>query len=192
MIWTQKKLDRFIYLKKIGIPLDEIAKELGCTSSAAQTKSAELVKKGLVPKAPRGGKRTKKEDNIMDKNEKMETEIVAAECADTAEAKTETKCEVTQAKQEDEEAGGFIEGMTEPIVSGAPAGTTVKHSYSSKAVDLVKQCLKLADAAGIAITSLQIDVGEYDLELFGGSNTSHGSVVGVNEDGYTIKIDCHK
>lgn len=110
MIWTQKKLDRFIYLKKIGIPLDEIAKELGCSSSAAQTKSAELVKKGLVPKAPHGGKRTKKEDkNTMDNNEKMEAEIVAAECADTTEAKTETKCEVTQAKQEVEEAGGFIE-----------------------------------------------------------------------------------
>lgn len=112
MIWTQKKLDRFIYLKKIGIPLDEIAKELGCTSSAAQTKNAELIKKGLVPKSPRGGKRTKKEENKMDNNERIESAKVSEDFAYTdymAEAKTETKAEAAQAKQEVEEAGGFIE-----------------------------------------------------------------------------------
>lgn len=123
MIWTQKKLDRFIYLKKIGIPLDEIAKELGCTSSAAQTKSAELIKKGLVPKSPRGGKRTKKEDNKMDTNEKIETAKVTEDFAYTdytAEAKTETKSEVAQAKQEVEEAGGFIEEKKKSLKAVEP------------------------------------------------------------------------
>lgn len=123
MIWTQKKLDRFIYLKKIGIPLDEIAKELGCSSSAAQTKSAELVKKGLVPKAPHGGKRTKKEDNKMDTNEKIETAKVTEDFAYTdytAEAKTETKSEVAQAKQEVEEAGGFIEEKKKSLKAVEP------------------------------------------------------------------------
>lgn len=123
MIWTQKKLDRFIYLKKIGIPLDEIAKELGCTSSAAQTKSAELIKKGLVPKSPRGGKRTKKEDNKMDTNEKIETAKVTEDFAYTdytAESKTETKSEVTQAKQEVEEVGGFIEEKKKSLKAVEP------------------------------------------------------------------------
>ena len=123
MIWTQKKLDRFIYLKKIGIPLDEIAKELGCTSSAAQTKSAELIKKGLVPKSPRGGKRTKKEDKKMDTNEKIETAKVTEDFAYTdytAEAKTETKSEVAQAKQEVEEAGGFIEEKKKSLKAVEP------------------------------------------------------------------------
>lgn len=123
MKWSQKKLDRFIYLKKIGIPLDEIAKELGCTSSAAQTKSAELIKKGLVPKSPRGGKQTKKEDNKMDTNEKIETAKVTEDFAYTnytAEAKTETKSEVAQAKQEVEEAGGFIEEKKKSLKAVEP------------------------------------------------------------------------
>lgn len=125
MIWTQKKLDRFIYLKKIGIPLDEIAKELGCTSSAAQTKSAELIKKGLVPKSPRGGKRTKKEDNKMDTNEKIETAKVTEEFAYTdytaeAEAKTETEREDPQTKHEVEEAGGFVEEKTDTLKAAEP------------------------------------------------------------------------
>lgn len=123
MIWTQKKLDRFIYLKKIGIPLDEIAKELGCTSSAAQTKSAELIKKGLVPKSPRGGKRTKKEDNKMDTNEKIETAKVTEDFAYTdytAESKTETKSEVTQAKQEVVEAADLLKKKTDSLQAAEP------------------------------------------------------------------------
>ena len=123
MIWTQKKLDRFIYLKKIGIPLDEIAKELGCTSSAAQTKSAELIKKGLVPKSPRGGKRTKKEDNKMDTNEKIETAKVTEDFAYTdytAEAKTETQSEVTQAKQEVVEAADLLKKKTDSLQAAEP------------------------------------------------------------------------
>lgn len=136
MIWTQKKLDRFIYLKKIGIPLDEIAKELGCTSSAAQTKSAELIKKGLVPKSPRGGKRTKKEDNKMDTNEKIETAKVTEDFAYTdytAESKTETKSEVTQAKQEVEEVGGFVEEKTDSLQAAVPESVdTVNEPVKAK------------------------------------------------------------
>ena len=136
MKWSQKKLDRFIYLKKIGIPLDEIAKELGCTSSAAQTKSAELIKKGLVPKSPRGGKRTKKEDNKKDTNEKIETAKVTEDFAYTdytAEAKTETKSEVTQAKQEVVEAGGFVEEKTDMLKAAVPESVdTVNEPVKAK------------------------------------------------------------
>lgn len=136
MIWTQKKLDRFIYLKKIGIPLDEIAKELGCTSSAAQTKSAELIKKGLVPKSPRGGKRTKKEDNKMDTNEKIETAKVTEDFAYTnytAESKTETKSEVAQAKQEVEEAADLLKKKTDSLQAAEPESVdTVNEPVKAK------------------------------------------------------------
>ena len=187
-------INQFVFLKEQGLTLDEIAAEIGCTFEAAKSKNKKLIDQGIMPKAPRGGRRKKKEDNTMDKKEIEAAVRTAEEYNGTvfAKAATEAKPEISETKPDVEEVGGFIKEKTEPIVvSDAPAETTVKHSYSSKAVDLINECLKLADAAEITITSLHISVSDIDLELFGGKNPSTGSVIGTNADGYTIKIECH-
>lgn len=80
MKWTQERLDKFIYMKKAGFPLNAIAEELGCTYAAAQTKNKKLVSEGIVERQQHGGDRRAKtivepsvktdtimEDNAMDK-----------------------------------------------------------------------------------------------------------------------------
>lgn len=190
MRWTTEMINQFVFLKEQGLTLDEIAAEIGCTFEAAKSKNKKLIDQGMISKAPRGGRRKKKEDNTMDKKEIEAAVRTAEEYNGTvfAKAATEAKHEISETKTDVEE----VLEKTEPIVvPDAPAETTVKHSYSSKAVDLINQCLKLADAAEITITSLHISVSDCDLELFGGKNPSTGSVIGVNADGYTIKIECH-
>lgn len=194
MRWTTDMINQFVFLKEQGLTLDEIAAEIGCTFDAARAKNKKLIDQGMISKAPRGGRRKKKEDNTMDKKEIEAAVKTAEECNETVFAKAvnpEAKPEKSETKADVEEVGGFINEKTEPIVPAAPAETTVKHSYSSKAVDLINQCLKLADAAEITISSLHISVSDIDLELFGGKNPSTGSVIGTNADGYTIKIECH-
>lgn len=190
MRWTTDMINQFVFLKEQGFTIDEIAAEIGCTFEAARAKNKKLIDQGIMPKAPRGGRRKKKEDNTMDKKEIEAAVKTAEEYNGTvfAKAATEAKPEKSETKTDVDE----VLEKTEPIViSDAPAYTTVKHSYSSKAVDLINQCLKLADAAEITITSLHISVSDIDLELFGGKNPSTGSVIGTNADGYTIKIECH-
>ena len=193
MRWTTEMINQFVFLKEQGLTLDEIAAEIGCTFDAARAKNKKLIDQGIMPKAPRGGRRKKKEDNTMDKKEIEAAVKTAEEYNGTvfAKAATEAKPEISETKPGVEEVGGFIEAKTEPIVPDAPAETLRKRSDSSKAVDLINQCLKLADAAEITITSLHISVSDIDLELFGGKNPSTGSVIGTNADGYTIKIECH-
>lgn len=195
MRWTTEMINQFVFLKEQGLTLDEIAEEIGCTFVAAKSKNKKLLDQGVISKAPRGGRRKKKEDNKMDKKEIEAAVKTAEEHNGTVFAKPEksqAKTEKSETKPYIEEVGGFIEEKTKPIiVPDAPAETTVKHSYSSKAVDLINQCLKLADAAEITISSLHISVSDIDLELFGGKNPSTGSVIGTNADGYTIKIECH-
>lgn len=195
MRWTAEMINQFVFLKEQGLTLDEIAAEIGCTFEAAKSKNKKLIDQDMISKAPRGGRRKKKEDKTMDKKEIEAAVKTAEEYNETVFAKAvnpEAKPEISETKPDVEEVGGFIKEKTEPIVvSDAPAETTVKHSYSSKAVDLINECLKLADAAEITITSLHISVSDIDLELFGGKNPSTGSVIGTNADGYTIKIECN-
>ena len=190
MRWTTDMINQFVFLKEQGLTLDEIAAEIGCTFDAARAKNKKLIDQGMISKAPRGGRRKKKEDNTMDKKEIEAAVKTAEEYNGTVFAKAvnpEAKHEISETKTDVEE----VLEKTEPIVPAAPAETLRKRSDSSKAVELINQCLKLADAAEITITSLHISVSDIDLELFGGKNPSTGSVIGTNADGYTIKIECH-
>ena len=97
MKWTTEMLDQFVYMKKCGLPLAEIANELGCDYQAVKSKSAELTKKGIVPEYKKG---IAKGSKIMENDVKAEKNTAVGETADsvseTADSVSETADSVSE------------------------------------------------------------------------------------------------
>lgn len=76
MKWTTEMLDQFIYMKKCGVPLNEIAKEFGCDYKSVKNQSARLTKKGIVPRYKTGATKGSK---IMVNEIKAENDTAVVE-----------------------------------------------------------------------------------------------------------------
>lgn len=118
MKWTTEMLDQLIYMKKMGVPLNEIAKEFGCDYKSVQNQSARLIKKGIVPRYKKG---TTKGSKIMENDIKAENEMAVVEqVEDTApvdgtprtSSPTESVGETTVSVGETSDSvGGFIDDV---------------------------------------------------------------------------------
>ena len=97
MKWTTEMLDQFIYMKKCGLPLAEIADELGCDYQAVKNKSAELTKKGVVPGYKKGFAKGSK---IMENDVKAENNTAVGETADSVGETTESVIETAESVSE--------------------------------------------------------------------------------------------
>ena len=96
-------LDQFIYMKKCGLPLAEIADELGCDYQAVKNKSAELTKKGVVPGYKKGFAKGAK---IMENDVKAEKNTAVGETAESVGETADSVSETTDSVSETTDSVG--------------------------------------------------------------------------------------
>ena len=120
MKWTTEMLDQFINMKKCGLPLAEIADELGCDYQAVKNKSAELTKKGVVPGYKKGFAKGSK---IMENDVKVENNTAVGETAEsvskTTDSVIETADSVIETTESVSETTDSVNETTESVSENA-------------------------------------------------------------------------
>lgn len=215
MKWTTEMLDQFIYMKKMGVPLNEIAKEFGCDYKAVKSQSARLTKKGIVPRYKTGATKGSK---IMVNDIKAENEMAVVEqVEDTApvdgtprtSSPTESVGETTVSVGETTDSVGetkenvsewdrdVMEGGGTPRTSSPTdsVGETMASvgENRKKLVEMIEKGLGAADSAGINVVSFKVFIHQRDE-----SNESflsfekHLMIAGLDKDGYAVDIEIKK
>ena len=124
-------LDQFIYMKKCGLPLAEIADELGCDYQAVKNKSAELTKKGVVPGYKKGFAKGSK---IMENDVKAENNTAVGETAEsvieTAESVIETAESVIETAESVSETADSVIETADSVIETADSVSETADSVS--------------------------------------------------------------
>lgn len=208
MKWTTEMLDQFIYMKKMGVPLNEIAKEFGCDYKAVKSQSARLTKKGIVPRYKTGATKGSK---IMENDIKAENNTAVVEqVEDTApvggtprtssptESVGETTVSVGETKENvcewdrDVMEGGGTPRTSSPTDSVGETMVSVGENRK-KLVEMIEKGLGAADSAGINVVSFKVSIHQRDE-----SNESflsfekHLMIAGLDKDGYAVDIEIKK
>ena len=192
MKWTTEMLDQFIYMKKCGLPLAEIADELGCDYQAVKNKSAELTKKGVVPGYKKGFAKGSK---IMENDVKAENNTAVGETAEsvietaesvsetadsvietadsvieTADSVSETADSVSETTDSVGETTDEVECRHESCGHGRCAGNCIEPAGHAETinenrrelVEMINKGLSAVDSTGISVISFKVLIHQMD------------------------------
>ena len=209
-------LDQFINMKKCGLPLAEIADELGCDYQAVKNKSAELTKKGVVPGYKKGFAKGSK---IMENDVKVENNTAVGETAEsvskttdsvietadsvieTTESVSETTDSVSETTDSVGETTDEVECRHESCGHGRCAGNCIEPAGHAETinenrrelVEMINKGLSAVDSTGISVISFKVFIHQMDADAESFLNyKKHLMIGGVDRDGYAIDIEIRK
>ena len=138
-------LDQFINMKKCGLPLAEIADELGCDYQAVKNKSAELTKKGVVPGYKKGFAKGSK---IMENDVKVENNTAVGETAESVSKTTDSVIETADSVIETTES---VSETTDSVSETTDSVNETTESVSENAdsvIETTDSVIETTDSVG--------------------------------------------
>ena len=176
-------LDQFIYMKKCGLPLAEIANELGCDYNAVKSKSAVLTKKGIVPGYKKGFAKGSK---IMENDVKAENNTAVGETTESVSETTESVSETAESVSETAESVG----ETTDWIDETNVTKNVNHT---KLYEMIDKGLVAVDSAGIDVISFKVILHNRHESNESFLNYDRSVMIaGTDRDGYAIDIEIKK